>query len=155
MRRFRFFGLLALAFTALLALGAAAGPRGFGPQCHHRFADDPAAAASFVAEEVADRADATDEQTAQIEEVLTGLFAELHDLRADRETLRLQTREALLAEDVDPAVLEGLRQRVLERVDAGSLAVTDALVELGGILDAEQRAELADDLERMHRRWNR
>jgi protein CpxP len=155
-RRARWLGLLALSLVSLFAMGAAfAGGPGKHCGAHGQWADDPEAAAAFVATKIANRADATEAQEAEIEAIVHDLIVELAPMRAEKEAFRAQVKEALLAETVDPAQLETLRAQALARADEASVTVTEALGELAGVLTPEQRADLADDLEQMRERLQR
>ena len=154
--RRRLVGFIALALVPLFAIGAAfaGGPgKHFGP--HARFAEDPQAAAAFVASKIANNADASDEQEVAIRGVIEDLFVEMAPMRAEKQAFRDEVKQALLADTVDPAELEALRARGVERAEDASVLMTDALGELAGILDAEQRATLAAEMEQMHQRLSR
>lgn len=155
-RRFRFLGLTALALVSLFAMGAAfAGSPGSHCGVSGQWADDPGAAASFIAAKIADRADATEEQEQDIKLIVEGMMTELAPMRAEREAFRADVKSALMRDTVDQAELETLRARALDRADDASVVVTAALGNVASVLTPDQRVDLADDLEKMRDRLQR
>ena len=51
--------------------------------------------------------------------------------------------------------LQALRSKGLKTADDASVQIVDALADVANILTPEQRADLADDWEAMHKRWQR
>ena len=159
-RRNRFFLLLgATSLVALLALPAAfAGAGGFGGGFGHHCsrggeldADQVQQKADFFAARVLDRADATKEQRAEVEALLEGVGERVVAARAEHADVRLQWREALLADTIDEQQLEALRQDMLVRVDDGSAELLALSADIAQVFSAEQRQDLADTLERFHK----
>jgi len=64
-------------------------------------------------------------------------------------------KDVLTAETIDAEELQALRAQGMDKVDDASTQAVDALAEIASILTPEQRADLADDMEKMHARWNR
>ena len=152
-RRPRRIGLVAFLALGVFALGAAGFARHGGP-CGAMGAN-PTEKAAFVAGHLADRADATVAQEEAIEAELLSLFTDLDGLKAEKEVFRADLKVALTAKTVDAERLQELRAQALSRVDAVSEQATDSLAVIANVLTPEQRADLADDLERMHRRFAR
>ena len=94
------------------------------------------------------KVDATEAQRGQVDEVLDAFVAKAWPLREEHR----EHRQALLAELTGPEV----RREVLEEIRAQELALADtlsgelveALVAVSGILDADQRAALAEHVTR-------
>ncbi len=156
-RRGMFFGLFAVVALGLFAVSAAFAGPGFGGHCgpHGAMGAEPEAKAAFVSEKIANRADATAEQQASIEAVLVDLFTDMDALKAEKETFHAQVKDVLTAETIDAEELQALRAQGMDKVDDASTQAVDALAEIASILTPEQRADLADDMEKMHARWNR
>ncbi len=156
-RRGLFFGLFALVALGLFAVSAAFAGPGFGGHCgaHGAMGAEPEAKAAFVAQRIAGQADATDEQQASIEAVLVDLFTDMQALKAEKETFHAQVKDVLVAETIDTEALQVLRAQGMDKVDDASTQAVDALAEIASILTPEQRADLAEDMEKMHARWNR
>lgn len=149
--------IFALVAMGLLVVSAAFAGGGWGGHCgpHGAMNADPAEKAAFVAQRISDRADATDAQRASIEAVLVDLFTDMDALRADKETFHARVLDVLTAETIDAEQLQALRADGMVKVDDASTQAVDALAEIASILTPEQRADLADDLEKMHNRWNK
>ena len=94
-------GILGIGALGVLAAGSAFAGGG-SSECGFGSKMVPTAKAAFVAERIADRAGATDDQQDEIEEVLTDLFTEVTELkqekeereRAEAELARARTRTA-------------------------------------------------------------
>jgi Spy/CpxP family protein refolding chaperone len=154
-RRGMFFGLFAVVALGLFAVSAAFAGPGFGGHCGAHGSMEPEAKAAFVAQKIANQADATDEQEASIEAILVDLFTDMNALKAEKETFHAQVKDVLVAETIDADKLQVLRAQGMDKMDDASTQAVDALAEIASILTPEQRADLADDLEKMHARWNR
>lgn len=151
------FAILALAAMGVLAVNVAFAGGGWGGHCgpHGAMNASPDEKASFVAQRLADRADATEQQQADIEAVLVDLFTDMDALKAEKETFRAQAKDVLTADTVDADALQSLRAKGLKTADDASVQIVDALADVANILTPEQRADLADDWEAMHKRWQR
>ena len=154
-RKGLFFAAITLAALGLFAVNAVAGGGWGHCGAHGAMGATPDTKAAFVAERIADRADADDQQQAAIEAVLVDLFTDMEGLKADKETFRAQARDVLTAETVDVDALQDLRVRGMKTAEVASAQVVDALAEVASILTPEQRADLADDWDAMHQRWQR
>lgn len=154
-RRGLLFGVITVIALGLFAVSAAFAGGGWGGHCGAHANMDPEAKASFVAERIANHADADAEQQEAIEAVLSGFFADMDTMKAEKETFRAQARDLLTAETIDADALQALRADGMKTADDASVQAIDALAEIAAILTPEQRADLADDWERMHKRWNK
>ena len=107
------FAILALAAMGVLAVNVAFAGGGWGGHCgpHGAMNASPDEKASFVAQRVADRADATEQQQADIEAVLVDLFTDMDALKAEKETFRAQAKDVLTADTVDADALQALAER--------------------------------------------
>ena len=97
------------------------------------------------------KVDASEAQEGQIEAVLDRTAPVLYGLKDDHEALRERLHAALTAPAVNTAEVERVRLDGLQLADDASRIVLGAVVEIAGVLDAEQRAELAELAERHHR----
>jgi Spy/CpxP family protein refolding chaperone len=165
----RRFAALAFGVGVLSLLGvgvgevSAHGPGGHGMGPRHRFergASRPSGPASpeQMAERLErgvefalDKVDATDEQKERVTAIVTAAAEDLRALREEKKDRRDEMRAAIVA--LDRAKVEALRQENLTVTDRASRRFTDALLEAGAVLTAEQREELAELLdERRERR---
>ncbi|MCO4773371.1 MAG: periplasmic heavy metal sensor [Deltaproteobacteria bacterium] len=154
-RRRGLFAMIALALVSLFAVSAAFAGGPGRHAMHKKFAEDPEAAAAFVAAKLANHADASDEQEDAFRDTLEDLFVEMAPLRADKEAFRQDVKDALTAETIDGDALEQLRAEGIKRADEASVLITEALTELASELTPEQRLALADEMEQMRERWHR
>lgn len=145
-----FKGAALLALIAVPISWAWAGPMGHGGSCgRHGWGGEVDAASieahmSRGAEHLFGRVDATDEQMAQIDTLIGELAPRLAALHAEKGDLHEEALDAVSAETVDPAALEGVRQHGLALADQGSRVVVDAVIGLSTILTVEQRQELVE-----------
>ena len=98
---------------------------------------------------VLERIDATDEQKKQISAIFQQAAADLKSIHEDQIEQREAMREAMVA--LDKAKVETLRQASITRADQASKRITDAFLDAGALLSAEQRQELAEEMESRHR----
>ena len=151
-RRIPRVGAVLVAALLALAVGIAAIPRAVEAWGGHRFGGRHGA--DFIqwrASRLLERADATAEQTAKVQEILDETFAGMEELRPDRRVLHERFTSLLTAETVDAAALEALRAEQLARFDDASKRIVAALTEIAQVLSPEQRAEIADMMEHQHR----
>lgn len=92
---------------------------------------------------VLDEAKASPTQRAQVHQILDAADAELRAGRAAARADREQMTQLFAQPVVDPAAVEAVRQRMEQRHDAESRRLTQALVDLSQVLDAEQRRQIA------------
>ncbi len=146
-------GLFALIVGGVLVTSAGdAGARGrWG--CHHD-RDHTSKHVAFFTSWLLDRVDASDEQEAQVQEIIDRTFGDMGSLKdaLGAEELRGELIAGLTAETIDADELELLRKRKLELLDNFSRQLVVALVEIGEALDPEQRRELAALADRHHGR---
>jgi Spy/CpxP family protein refolding chaperone len=153
-------GAFAAAMAVVLVAGAAIltspGPagahRGF---FRHRGGHSPEelrAHMSFAADYALYRVNATDEQKARVQEILDRAIDDLEALYPSRHELHDEVIAALTAPEVDRDALEALRARHLAAFDTASRRIVAAVADLGDVLSAEQRSELARFAESFHPR---
>ena len=94
--------------------------------------------------------DATDDQRTQVDEVLASLVEHAYPLKQQHRENRQDLIAELARPEVSREALEDLRTRELAIVEALSAELVDSVVEIAGILDAEQRAALTERLARHH-----
>ena len=92
--------------------------------------------------------DATDEQRREITEIAERVVDDLYDLREKSRVNRKQIAEALAAATIDPAGVEMLRGVDTELASKRSQRITAALIEVANVLTPDQRATLANPVER-------
>ena len=141
-------GILGIGALGVLAAGSAFAGGGSG-ECGFGSKMVPTAKAAFVAERIADRAGATDDQQDEIEEVLTDLFTEVTELKQEKEEFRTRAQDILTADSVDAEALQSLRAEGMKTADDASIQATEALARVASILTAEQREDLSDEWDAM------
>jgi Spy/CpxP family protein refolding chaperone len=137
-------GAGALLGAGVTAQAARGGWHGMGHHWSHPKTEEQARERALdKAAWVLGRVDATEEQQARINEVVTSLVGELYPLRGEHR----ETRRALITElsrpQVDREALEKIRAEGLVMADAASRTLVDAVVEVSEVLTVEQRQELA------------
>jgi Spy/CpxP family protein refolding chaperone len=145
---------IAVVFVSGAAMLSSPGPAGaHGGLFRHRGHDAEAARAhvALAADYALYRVNATDEQKARVQEILDRAIDDLEALHPSRHELHDEVVAALTAPDVDRDALEALRAKHLATFDAASRRIVAAVADLGDVLSAEQRGELARFAESFHR----
>lgn len=146
-RRSRIFVALG-ALGLLAAVPAAFASAGLGGHGCHRDgppdAEEVRAHMGRAAGWVLDEVDASDDQVAAIDAILDEAAPGLIALHEEGHQLHLDLRDELSAATVDPAAVEDIRQDGLALADRASAQVLGWVVSAANVLDAEQRATLAD-----------
>lgn len=146
-RRWRLF-----AFLGVLALGALTLPRAFahghgGWSCGaHReiTAEQAREHMGRMAEHALDEVDASDAQRAGVDAALDRAAPELVAFKGEADDLREAARDAVAADRLDRAELDGLRQDALELADRASLRAMDLFLEVANVLTPDQRRQLRE-----------
>lgn len=99
--------------------------------------------------------DATPEQQEKLAAIAKQAAKDLEPLRGQAMETRKQAMELFSQPSVDRAALEKLRVEKLQRADAISRRVTQALGDAAEVLTPEQRKKLAEHVERRRGRWGR
>lgn len=137
--------LWSLAVLAVAAFALLTGFRPAGGPGFHRGLDERI-------ERALDEIDATDAQRARIREIRDRLKARLETQKADRakhrQEMKEEQRRFWTSEEPDVAELRARIDERIERHRAHAYAVADAMVEIHGVLTPEQRAQVADLVER-------
>lgn len=148
---------LGIAAAALIGLGAVLGGLAAvsATAGAHMFRGHDAHGAQAMAERVRDRAawmlgklDATPQQEARVEAIITALVTELAPLGEQHREHRRALVSELLRSDVDPERLEDIRREELRLADLASARVLDAVVQTSAVLTAQQREELMEAVTR-------
>jgi periplasmic protein CpxP/Spy len=145
--------LLALGLLTVAGAGAAwAGYRAFPGGCHrlglgHR---GMRLYAEFIVERALKQVDATDEQRQQVEAITGRLLDQRAAMHAEHERLHQEIAALLTAEKVDRKQLEALRARQLEKIEAASRQLTQAVADIADVLTPEQRAKLLESVHGLH-----
>lgn len=152
----------ALALLAFVAATAVAVPRHL---TNHRLVGahggpfagpvDPALAhqrLDFIAGWVLDRIDATPEQEADVDALLSDALDRLFVVGADRFERRAEVRALLTADRIDRVALEAHREEMIVHADEASRILLDTIANVAEELTPEQRARLAELADRFHGR---
>jgi periplasmic protein CpxP/Spy len=125
---------------ALVALPLAVACR--GPHHGNMTEGEVAEHMQDVAEIGLDYVDATDQQIARVNQVLSGVAPDVVKLRTEHRALAAELRTELAKSSIDRARVEALRQRALELFDRATRRSSDALLAAAETLTPEQRTEL-------------
>ena len=144
------FGFLAVMLVAVGVIGATfigsshAGSGWKGHGGHHKVTsvEDARQRGERMAAWLAGAVDADDTQAAQIEAILGNLGADLFPIRAQHREHRLQLITEISRPQIDAQKLERLRQETVQLADAATLELTESLLALSEVLQAEQRQQL-------------
>jgi Spy/CpxP family protein refolding chaperone len=144
MRRLLALATLAAAGSAASTAVWAAGPGGRGP-------DMPMGAMGMMGTmggpgltRALEQVGATADQRSQIEQIHQAARADLRAGHEQGRALHEQMRELFLQPEVDATAVESLRQRMMARHDQASQRMTQAMLDVGRVLSAEQRQQLAE-----------
>lgn len=102
-----------------------------------------------------DKVDANDEQRADILSIVDAALPDMLTARTEGKQLKADIKAALNEEPIDRAKVELLRQRGIALADKVSKRGLTALMDAAEVLDADQRAELREMIEKRQRRWRR
>jgi Spy/CpxP family protein refolding chaperone len=94
-----------------------------------------------------DAVGATDEQKAQIRQIMQSARSDLQAQRESGQALREQMRAQFAQPTIDAGAIEALRQQMLARHDQSSRRMTQALVEASQVLTPDQRQALAQQMQ--------
>lgn len=134
-----------LALAALTA-GFTFGPPRFGP----RGGGDPEfmkAQMELMVDYMLNKVDASDEQKGEIKAILQKNAPDHKDMHNQRQQLKDEVKQLLLASEVDRQALEELRQAKLVQADAASKKMVTTLADVAEVLTVEQRTKLFELLE--------
>jgi Spy/CpxP family protein refolding chaperone len=91
--------------------------------------------------------DATPEQQQKIAPIVKGLMKELAPLRGQMMETRKQAMGLMSADTIDRAAIERLRGERLQRMDAVSKRMTQAMADVAEVLTPAQRKKLAERMQ--------
>lgn len=96
--------------------------------------------------------DATPEQKSRITAIMQGAANDLSSLRGQGRELRRKSMELLAAPTIDRAQLEALRTQQMQLGETVSRRMMQAMIDSAEVLTPEQRAKLAERMQRRHGR---
>lgn len=146
-RRWKLFG-----FLGVLALAAFALPRAFahGPggwSCHRGgelTAEQTREHMGRMAGHALDRVDASDDQRASVDGILDRAAPDVVHFKGEADALRDSFHDAVAADRLDRAELDGLRQDGLELADRASARALEVFLEVAAVLTPDQRRQLRE-----------
>jgi Spy/CpxP family protein refolding chaperone len=147
------FGLLVGVLGAFLVLPFAFARAGFGG-CEPKSPEQAKEKASFVADKLLDRVDATDAQRDEVDALIDEIIPDLFAMKKDGRALKERIHEALMAEPVNAEELESLRQEAMAMADKASKKATESVLRISEILTPEQRAEIHQMMKEKRERWH-
>jgi Spy/CpxP family protein refolding chaperone len=118
---------------------------------------DPERAARFtdrMADRIVSAVDGTPEQKAKIATIAQAAMTDLMPMREKARAGRQRGLELLRAPSVDRAAMEALRAEQIALADGASRRVVQALADTAEVLTPEQRARLAERMQRRAGRWS-
>ena len=144
-----FYGPMILVGLTLVLLFVASSDSAWGRHGVHDLEDIKAHAEHFVGRAL-DRLDATDEQSAAIQTIVAASIDDLQNARQIAENGHRELRRLVLADSIDRAAIEQLRQSHLQRADEFSRIVVDGLADIMNVLTIEQRQKLEAHFDQHH-----
>jgi Spy/CpxP family protein refolding chaperone len=129
-------------------------------QAYHRAHHEPGEMrehAESMADRLLSRIDATEEQKAKVQTILSPLVADFVDTRIEHQAARAAVVAELTGSSIDREALEALRLERIKAFDELSRRIVGSVADIAEVLTREQRQELAELSERFHkrRRWHR
>lgn len=141
--------LLALAATAAFTAAAHGGPRGGGHHGPDAMMMAPPEHLDRMLDRMLGSVDATEAQRSQIREIARSAMNDLKGQREAARELRAKSMALFTQPTVDANAVEAARQAMLQHHDQVSRRMSQAMLEASRVLTPEQRAQLA---ERMNKR---
>jgi len=143
-------GIAAVALVTLGALAAAAfqaaahGPRGWGHRANALGVDEVSERTLQRAEWVLDAVEASPDQRARVNAILSETIERVHPLVERHRTSRRTFVAELTRPEPDAAALESLRVAEIALLDEATREAVDALARVSAVLTPEQRIELVE-----------
>ena len=104
-------------------------------------------------ERVLSKLDLSDTQRDEIEAIIEERKEDFESMgKKQRGAFRKEIVALLAAEQIDRNAIENLRQEHVERIEVASKNLTETAVRVAEVLTPEQRAQLAEKMQKMRRR---
>lgn len=134
----------AVAGTLTLSAYAQSAPHVVRAGGHGPFAGEPHMA--HMVDHMLDSVNATDQQRAQVKDIVKAAAADLKAQREASRGLHEQIMQAFAQPTVDANAIEALRQQEMAARDQASKRMTQAMIDVSRVLTPEQRKTLADKM---------
>lgn len=141
------FGITVLAATAVMAIGIAA------TGCDRPCRPSPEKKADWMAKKIASKLDLNDAQKAKLSRIKEEVLARMKNESAGREKTGREAIALVKSDRLDAAAVNRIfdeREAAMKRLKP---FIVEKIVEFHAMLTPEQRAKLADYMEKHHRRW--
>lgn len=141
-----------LSLALLLGVGGVA----YAAAPHHGWKapstpEEARAHAGHMAGRVLDKAQASADQRARVDQILDATAPQMWNLRGEAKDLHGELHDLLTADTIDRAAIEAARKDAVDLVDRGSKVVALALADAAEALTPEQRRTIAAAAARFHR----
>lgn len=136
--------VLALSLGGGLSRAADEGARGHGGPVMGAMHEPSPEHLGRMVDRMLDVAAASEPQRTQIRQIVQAAAADLKPQREAGRALHEQQMKLFVQPTVDPAAVEQLRQQMLAHHDQVSRRMTQALLDISGVLTPEQRVKVAE-----------
>jgi periplasmic protein CpxP/Spy len=146
----RYIKFVVIALSAVALIGGAMAYAHQGMPGHGHFGGPPIEMRLEHIQTMLTKIGASDEQKAQIDDIIKGAMSDLKGAHDAHFTALKQFHELLLAPTVDRVQLESLRAQQIRLADEESQRLVTAIASAAEVLTPEQRASLAKQVHQHH-----